>query len=266
MTNANRNQFQISYEISPIILVAGIAQGMPGNMLPIICILQSADFSDGILTGPTTDISYNNTFATFKVMSGGTLVSNQIGKYPFANQTVAANAIISQPLNISVEMHCPPRMTGDQIARNAVISNLKESLDNHNASGGYYALATPAYLYQNLILTSLRDITGGDTKNSQVAFQWDFEAPLITQDDTEGSTSALMSTLENFLPPGTPPGTTPGWSGLQSTIGRAITGAIVSRVPAAQKLVGAIPLAQNAVTIASSVGTAASNEWKAFFS
>jgi hypothetical protein len=234
-----RTQFQISYELSPIILVGGIAATMSGGMLPILAVLQSQDFTNGILSGPTADVSYGNTFATFRPMTGGTLIVNQIGQYPFANQTVAANAIIAQPINISMIMDCSPRQSGDLLNRQAVISNLKQTLDNHTKLGGYYAVATPGYLYQNLVLLGIRDITGGETKNSQTTFQWDFVAPLITQEDQNGSTNSLMTTLQNFLPPGTPQGVTPSWSGLPSTIGSFISGATGIVIPSASGLIGA---------------------------
>lgn len=249
----NRTQFQNSYEISPILLIQGVASTMPGGMLPIIAVLQSQDFSDGILTGPTGDIAYGNTFASFRVLPGGTLIQNQIGKYPFANQTVAANAIITQPLNISLEMHCPPRSPGyGHLQRQAILSNLQDTLTNHTAQGGWFAVATPAYLYNNLILTSLRDITGGETKNWQTTFQWDFEAPLITEDTSGNSTNSLMNVIQNFLKPSTPLGITPPWSGLQIVIGSPNSGATTTFIPASSNLNGA-----GAVQSTSSTGNTA---------
>ena len=103
--------FQANYSESPIVLVAGKAgQGT----LPISVILNSASFSAGITSNP----SYNNNpssqagnsydnFGVFSVLPGGTLIDNQIAHYPLANQTVAANAVITDPLRISLAMTAP---------------------------------------------------------------------------------------------------------------------------------------------------------------
>jgi hypothetical protein len=234
-----RTAFQIGFEVSPILLVQGLAANMPGNMLPILAITQAASFVNGLLSG-TVSLNPDTYFARFQPLPGGTLISNQIGQYPFANQTVAANAIISQPLNISVEMICPARQAGDMIVRLATLSALKLALDNHIAQGGYFTYATPAFIYTNLILIGLRDITPGDSKQKQTVWQWDFQRPLITQAAAATATNSLMSKLNSFLPPGTPAGITPSWSGIQSAVGSSVSNALGAVVPSASNLIGSV--------------------------
>jgi hypothetical protein len=98
--------YTLSFELSPIMLCGGIAQNIPGGVLPIIAITEAATFGSGLL-GPGGPASLDNYFAHFTPLPGGTLAENQIGTYPFANQAVAANAIIAQPLTISMLMVCP---------------------------------------------------------------------------------------------------------------------------------------------------------------
>lgn len=237
MSSLGRTAFQIGYEVSPIILVNGIANSMPGNMLPIIAITQAASFINGLLQG-NVNLNPDSYFARFKPITGGTLMANQIGQYPFANQTVAANAMIAQPLNLSMEMICPARQAGDYIVKLATLTALKLALDNHIAQGGYFTVATPGYIYTNMVLIGLRDITGGDTKQAQVHWQWDFQRPLITQAQAQTATNSLMSKLSSFLPPGTAAGVTPSWSGTASSVGSSVSGATSNIIPASSNMIG----------------------------
>jgi hypothetical protein len=161
-------------------------------------------------------------------------VNNQIGQYPFANQSVAANAIIAQPLPISMEMICPVRGAGGYLTKLATLSALKLSIDNHTAQGGTFTVATPGYIYQNCILTGLRDITGGDNKQAQVHWQWDFTKPLIAMADIQVANNSLMSKISGGLPVSG----TPSWSGVASSVGAQVSGAVSSIIPAASNLIG----------------------------
>src|SRR5690242_11026591 len=97
-------------------LVDGIASAIPGQMLPIISITEAINFTAGLLSGGAgTDLSdpnLDNFFANFEPIPGARLISQQVGHYPFANQAVAANAVIPQPLPVSLLMKCPARPPG----------------------------------------------------------------------------------------------------------------------------------------------------------
>lgn len=234
--SAGRLAFQLGYQVSPILFTGGIAGNIPGSTLPILALTQAASFVSGLLQG-NVDINPDNYFAQFVPLPGGTLSSNQIGMYPFANQATAANAIIAQPLNISLKMYCPSRQPGDFIVRLATITALKKAIDNHTAQGGTFTVATPSYIYTNCILTSLRDITPADnpSKQAQIEWQWDFIQPLISQADANTANNSLMSKLSGGLPiTGDPT-----WSGAQTAVGSSVSNAVSSIIPSTSGLVGA---------------------------
>lgn len=234
MANIGRDLWRLGFEISPIILTDGIASAIPGGMLPIVAITQSESFVLGLLEG-SPNLNLDDFFAHFLPVPGGTLVNNQIGDYPFANQTVAANAIIAQPLNISMEMLCPANTTGAYVSKLLTITTLKQVLDQHNFSGGTYTVATPGYLYVNCVLLGLRDITtGGDGKQAQARWQWDFQQPLISVSDANQVYNSLMSKIAGGLPQTG----TPTWSGLATSVGNTVSGAASSLLTSAQNLVG----------------------------
>ena len=97
------DQFKLTYELSPIILTGGIATNIPGGGLPIVSITEALNFTEGLLSGGE-DLDLDDFFAHFVPLAGSSLIDQQIAKYPLANQTVAANAVITQPLNISMRM------------------------------------------------------------------------------------------------------------------------------------------------------------------
>lgn len=191
MTNLFRSTYDLAFQVSPIILVGGIASQSLGGMLPIIALTgQAAAFAQGVVTGGLNEDAF---FAKFLPIPGSTLISNAIGTYPFANQQVAANAIIQQPLNVSLEMISPVKDRGGYLTKLAIYTALQSSLVAHNNAGGTYNIATPAYIYTNCLLTGMTDITGGDTNQKQVKWQLDFVQPLITQQQATASYNALMS-------------------------------------------------------------------------
>jgi hypothetical protein len=214
-----RSLFQLGNEISPIIMVGGIAQNIPGQMLPIVAITEAANFTSGLLSG-SFDLDLDQYLCHFEPLPGGTLVENSIGSYPFANQTVAANAIIAQPLHISLKMSCPVKGSSSYVTKFVTISALKAALDVHNNSGGTYIVATPAFIYESLILKGLRDISGGDTRQVQTQWQWDFERPLLTLNQADQVLGNLMNKIDGGLPI-----TTPSWSGAAVATGSTLAGA-----------------------------------------
>lgn len=225
--------FKLGFQISPIILTNGIASTIPGGMLPIIAITEAANFVEGLLGGADV-LSLDSFFAHFRPLPGSTLQNNQIGKYPFANQSVAANAIITEPLNVSLLMSCPVKPDANYAAKLMTLTALKVTLDSHNAAGGTYIVATPSFIYANCILTGVRDVSGGESKQVQTDWQFDFEAPLISLAAAQQAQNTLMSKLSS----GTAISGTPAWSGLasasnvltnaKSLIGSAISSAVTS--------------------------------------
>ena len=227
-----RSLFELGFQASPIILVGGIAQDIPGQMLPIISITEGVSLISGLLTGsfPT---SLDQFFAQFTVIPSGKLITQQIGHYPFANQAVAANAVIAQPLTLSVRMDCPASAPGSYVTKLAVLTALQATLSAHNAAGGLYTIATPSFIYTNCIMTDLTDISGAGSQQVQYQWQFDFEQPLVTLQAAQQAYSALL----NKIAGGTQITGQPAWSGPAVSAASPVTGAGAS-VAGAQNLVG----------------------------
>ena len=131
---------QLSYQVCPIMLTGGIASQISGGILPMLALVSTALLQ----IESQADINdLDDAFGAFNVLPGGTLVTQSIGKYPFANQYVAANAVIHEPLTISVIMDAPMRGPNAWEIKHATMTNLKMQLDNHNDAGGLYTIAAP---------------------------------------------------------------------------------------------------------------------------
>ena len=220
LTAVFRDAYKLSFQVSPIILVGGIVSNTLGGMLPIIGLTgQLAALAQGVLS--SGGLSTDDFFAQYLPIPGGTLINNAIGTYPFANQQVAANAIIEQPLNISLQMIAPVRDTGGYLTKMAIFTALQSSLRAHNAAGGTYHIATQAFIYTNCVMTAMTDITSGTTKQKQVEWQLDFIRPLVTQQQATTAFSALMGKLV-----GGGQVTSPAWSGPVAAVGAAAQGAV----------------------------------------
>lgn len=190
--------YKLAYEKSPIFLTDGIASFVPGNILPLIAITEAVSLATSAIAG-NISLNLDDFYATFWPLPGSTLHENQIGNYPFANQQVAANAIITQPLRVSMRMNCTPRLQGAMVSRIMTATALKLALDNHNLSGGTYSVLTPSYLYQGCILTSFKDITSGDSKHQQTDWQLDFVQPLLSLSAAESVQNSTISKFTNGL-------------------------------------------------------------------
>lgn len=209
-SNANRAQYDLAFQTSPIILSGGIAATAQGGLLPISSLTPSASAEP---------------FARYLPLEGSTLISQSVGMYPFANQSVAANATIQQPLTISMGMIAPVNQPGGYLAKLHVFSALQNALAQHNAAGGMYIIATPAFVYNNLLMTAMTDISQGDeTHQYQINWQLDFIQPLVT---LQGATAAL-STLLQKVSGGTKFTGTPAWSGNTAASPASATGVTAS--------------------------------------
>ena len=180
-------QYDATYQINPILLIGGIAVGQPGNTMPITNL-----YGQQLSTSNTGDV-----FARFLPLQGGQLINQAIGTFPFANQQVAANATIQQPLTLSLLMIAPVNTAGGYFTKQAFFLSLQKSLYLHNTSGGLYNVNTPAYLYQNMIMTAMTDITNDDGKQKQIEWQLDFVQPLVTIQDAQTAQSALFQKITN---------------------------------------------------------------------
>jgi hypothetical protein len=213
------NAYKLAFEKSPIFLTGGLAQNIPGKTLPIIAITQGMAILSGIATGSILSgnaFNLDNFWASFFPLPGAQLQNNSIGKYPFANQIVAANSIIMQPLTVSMRMNCSIRNGGGMITKIMTATALKIALDNHKLQGGTFSVLTPSFFYQNCILTQMKDITSGESKQYQTDWQMDFEQPLITMTGAQYFQNGPMNAATN----GTQSPTGSLWSGIPFVTGQ----------------------------------------------
>lgn len=232
LDSVGRTLFRLAFEASPIVLQGGIASAVPGGYLPIIALTESINFATGLLSGASEELTVDTMFAHFRPVAGATLVENRLGKYTFANQAVAANAIIRDPLHVSLLMVCPAKGPGGVAVKLATMVALQAALNLHANQGGTYIIATPSGFWPNAILLRLSDASSGDAKMPQEAWRFDFEQPLITLSQAAGAQNQLMSSITN----GTP--TDGATSGPSVTPGVPASGAAASTAPASSGLAG----------------------------
>ncbi|MBR8168983.1 hypothetical protein KDX27_14785 [Burkholderia cenocepacia] len=220
LSSGFRSAYDLSFQVSPIILNGGIVANTLGGMMPIIGLVgQLGALAQSVLSSGS--VSLDNFFARFIVLPGGTIINNAVGTYPFANQQVAGNAIVMQPKNVSLLMIAPVKDTGGYLTKLAIFTSLQSSLEAHCAAGGTFHVATPARIYTNCILTSMTDVTSGEGKQQQIQWQLDFVQPLLTQQAASSAFGALMSKLA-----GGQQVTSPAWSGAVAAAGSAVQGAL----------------------------------------
>lgn len=193
-TSAGRAQFSSTFEKNPVILFGGIAGSSYRNSLLISAIAGGLPLE-------------------FVPMAGGSLLSAQAAQYPFANQGIAANALIQQPLRISMLCRMPASTDGvGYLSKAAAVTALIRSLTLHNNLGGLYSVVTPAYTYTNCMLLDVIDASDGTARQSQFQYRFDFYQPLITLQQAQEAQSSLMAAMSA----GTPIIGQPAWSGPQN--------------------------------------------------
>ncbi len=170
MANAGRVAFDLTFVISPIVLVGGIAGALPGAAVPILNYLQPEIFPSLIDSGGG-DLTLDQFFAHFRPLPGSTLGENFIGEYPFANQTVAANAIIVQPLTVSLLMDCSVKPPFTYAQKYGVMTALQATLAQHDIMGGLYTVATPSFVYQNCVRLRLVEVSRGESQQPQTTWR-----------------------------------------------------------------------------------------------
>ncbi len=189
MISTGQTLFSAVYEIAPIWLQGGLAQTV-GGYAPITLITEIVDIPGA---------QNKEFFAHYKPLPGGTLADWQIAEYPFANFATAANAVVQQPLKISMLMVCPAQTQGGLVYKQAILTALQTAIETHISLGGTFTVITPAYTYFNCLLTNIRDISPASDKQVQFMFQWDFAQPLITAAAAQSVQNTLMNAVTNGL-------------------------------------------------------------------
>lgn len=247
----SRSAYETSFQTCPIILVGGSV-----GMMPIVNLLSSNKYPLGLTS--TADAIDNidnpaNFFGQFRVMPGHSLMENEVATYPVANQTVAANAVITDPLRVSLEMIVP---AGGQISfsdKLGIMTSLKGALDKHTAEGGWYNVSTPSYIYQGCLLTSLTDATDEEEGGQvQVRWIWSFMQPLLTVAAAQAAQNQAMAKISaQTQNAGDPPGSKP----IQSNISSPSSNIVQNTVPSATNPVGSNVAPSTSTTVSTNLNT-----------
>ena len=193
--------YKLAFQISPIMFEGGIASAIPRGILPLLSISNAISFVGGLLTPGDNAPDLDGYFAYFQPLAGGTLIDQQIGMYPFANQSVAANAVIQQPLTISMLMICPAGGSGGYLSKPSIMASIQSSFQSHNTSGGTYSILTLAGLYSSCVMTSMTDISTTTTKQVQNTYKLDFLKPLVSLQQAAQAYNGEMGQIASALPP-----------------------------------------------------------------
>jgi hypothetical protein len=229
------SQQQLTFQISPITLTNGIATNIGGSMLPLLALTNTNAFSTNLLNGDS-DFQLEDAFAIFQPAAGGSLIEQSIAEYPFANLSVAANAVIRNPINISLIMVTPMKQQSAWSIKLQTMQALKATLDSHNNAGGTYTVYTPAYTYTNMLLVSLTDVSNSQSPLPQNAWKWDFTRPLVSLADAGGALSNLMTQISKGVPTTGDTTGPPTASGVPASVtntgpGAGATSPLVSQIP-----------------------------------
>lgn len=208
------SDFQTSYQVSPIVLVGGVAGT---GVLPIVSLLNPNAYSQGLASSANPQ-PISTYFGQFRPIPGKTLMDNEVATYPVANQATAGNAVITNGLHFSIEMITPAGGAITLSNRQTIITALKSTLDSHTALGGWYNVAFPSYIYQGALLLTLVDETdeveGGQT---EVRWVWNFYQPLITVAAAQAAQNTAMGKIAGQTAnAGDPPGSQPVASGISN--------------------------------------------------
>lgn len=218
-----RELYKLGFEISPVILCDGVAQSIPGGMLPIVALTQSASYVSGLLGGSIELTDLDKYFCHWRAAPGATMIDYDIGRYPFANQAVAANALLSQPLRIPMLMDAPVNENTGAMTKLVTLSALQAVLQAHANLGGTFIVATPGIIYSNCILRTVRDVTGSNDTLPQRQWLWDFEQPLISETSAEQAVNSYLNKIDNGDKT-----TENAWTSAVSALGNTSLGSSVS--------------------------------------
>lgn len=199
INNTAANAFKLAYELSPIFLVNGIAENIPGGTLPIVAITEGLSFVNGILKGSVNEPNA----AHFMPAPGTTLINQEIAEINFYDQVTAANSTITRNKSITMQMLRPISTTdGGYGTKGLSFMTLKAALERHNESGGWYNVLTPACLYTGCLLERLVDVSPFSEENKQVQYQWQFEftQPALTQSDVTDALNGLFGKIQKGVP------------------------------------------------------------------
>jgi len=203
--------FKLAFEVSPILLVDGIASDIPGGVMPIAVLTEGLSIVNGLLHGEIRTRS----MAAFTPMAGTTLIQQEISNLNFYNQVTAANATIRKPNRVVLQMIRPASTEdGGYATKGMTFTALKMALDMHNQYGGCYTVMTPSFIYTRCLMRSFVDTSGFSEQNKQVQHTWqiEFEQPLSSVEQTVTTLASVLDKFDKGIPKDGPL----SWSGIKS--------------------------------------------------
>lgn len=215
-----QSAFKLAFEISPIILVDGIANHVPGGALPIAVFTEGLSLVNGQLI---SDSDITNFTTRFYPMAGTSLIAQEIGTYPFYDMATAANSVVKVPNRITMQMIRPANAENAPYPEKiATFTALKAALDYHNAHGGSYTIMTPAFIYTDCLMRSMIDTSGFSDENKQVQHTWslEFEQPLLRLTQLEQVMGNMMKKFNEGMPAPT------SWSDISNKVGGWLSGVL----------------------------------------
>ncbi|EBD6267041.1 hypothetical protein DRV38_20945 [Salmonella enterica subsp. enterica serovar Offa] len=205
--------FKLAFEVSPILLVDGIASKIPGGVMPIAVLTEGLSIVNGLLHGEIRTRS----MAAFTPMAGTTLIQQEISNLNFYNQVTAANATIRKPNRVVMQMIRPASTEdGGYATKGMTFTALKMALDMHNQYGGCYTVMTPSFIYTRCLMRSFVDTSGFSEQNKQVQHTWqlEFEQPLSSVEQTVTTLASVLDKFDKGIPEDGPL----SWSGIKSQV------------------------------------------------
>jgi hypothetical protein len=184
-----RDTYDLAFQKSPIVLTGGTV-----GWLPIVALLGNLA---GLLQGGLSsgNLSMSDFYATFIPLPGTSVINISAATYPFADQHVAANAVIDEPLGVSLQMIVPVKNTAGYLTKLPLFLSIRNALYHHQMNGGLFSVATPSYIYDDCILNLMNDITNSETKQQQIEWQLDFIQPLVSQNQAQAAMNSTMNAI-----------------------------------------------------------------------
>ncbi|MDF7673947.1 hypothetical protein PT277_08015 [Acetobacteraceae bacterium ESL0709] len=193
LNEAGRDIGQLAYVISPVILQEGIAKKM-GGLAPILLFTEAIDFLNGMLSGamrgnlniPSLDTLWCHwKQGPTSAAATNFLIQNEISPKPMENLTAAGNAFNSQFPAVSLQMMCPARGPGAMVTKMATIMVLQRVLVRHQELGGRYIVMTPSYIWTDMVLKRVSDITEKPEQHPSSVYRFDFRRPITELKDVK---------------------------------------------------------------------------------
>lgn len=185
--NAARAAYDAAFQTSPIIMSGGIFSTALGGVMTL----------SGLVSTVINDVTGSDVLPTVRYvpLPGATVINNTVATYPFANRSVAGNAVIRNPKNVSLLMIAPVNSVGGYLLKMATFMALQSTFEAHTAAGGTFHVMTPSYPYFDCLMTAMTDVTSGEGHQQQIQWQIDFIQPLVTQQQAQTAFNGMLSMI-----------------------------------------------------------------------